>query len=372
MCAIAVMSATASLTMLVATHLWGGPFQGHERALGAAALAWLAIAAVEAHAGRLGQGRAVLVTLASTAVVVGLGLAIPLLWWRLLVVAVLPVVPLLGVLVLHRGRLLALVGVACAGNTLVTLQFGLDGAALVVVVGVELLLVVVPTTVIAVMKSRLESLRALAEHSARTDVLTGLLNRHGMGRELPRAVAAAAASGGHLGVLVLDLDRFKSINDTFGHSAGDRVLAQVGAAVSARVRVEDVVVRWGGEELAVVAAVPDREGLRALAERLRRTVADLDVPGVPGVTVSIGGASVGPDRVDRVDGIEVESWDLVTQLLDQADAALYEAKRGGRDRVVLVGDTSGRDGADVSGGGPGRSRSAPLDGRRGAAVPRRR
>ena len=125
---------------------------------------------------------------------------------------------------------------------------------------------------------------------------------------------------------MLDLDRFKRVNDTLGHEAGDDVLIEAVARVTGAVRAGDAVARWGGEEFAVLLCdVPDDDALRQVAEGVRRAIADrpfLTPAGPLAVTVSVGAV-----RAGRVDG---------RGLVEAADRALYAAKRRGRDRVVPV------------------------------------
>jgi diguanylate cyclase (GGDEF)-like protein len=124
---------------------------------------------------------------------------------------------------------------------------------------------------------------------------------------------------------MLDIDKFKNINDTYGHGVGDEVIRAVATRVRASIRHSDVLGRYGGEEFAVV--LPDHEGQAAdLAERMRRAVADEPIPtqaGPIGVTISVGLAHLDPADA------------ALDQLLARADHALYGAKEGGRNRVVV-------------------------------------
>jgi len=141
---------------------------------------------------------------------------------------------------------------------------------------------------------------------------------------------ARARSTG-LGVLVIDVDRFKAINDTHGHPVGDLVLAAVADGIRGEIRTEDIAGRWGGEEF--VIALPDIVGdepLLAVADRIRRRISELRVPGVTvPVTVSIGAVRYPAPGLDSVD-----------DLVRAADAALYRAKSAGRDQVRLAEDPS--------------------------------
>ncbi len=161
---------------------------------------------------------------------------------------------------------------------------------------------------------------------ARKDPLTGLPNRRALEEELPRAFARAMRAGASLSVVVLDVDRFKEVNDTHGHAAGDAVLAAVAARAAAALRGSDVIARLGGEEFAVLLPGTDLARAAEAAERIRAAVAA--EPIVLGgalaldVTVSLGCAALRPEEDDG------------RALLARADARLYEAKRAGRNRVV--------------------------------------
>jgi diguanylate cyclase (GGDEF)-like protein len=169
--------------------------------------------------------------------------------------------------------------------------------------------------------SNLRSLR-LAEQRAATDALTGLANKLAFRDALLRHTARALADGTPLSLLVLDLDHFKSVNDTFGHGVGDAALAAVGQALAALVRPTDDAARYGGEEFCILLPETTREGAVGLAERVRHAIAELRVPGLDRtMTVSIGVATVPFDAEDA------------DALLRVADRALYTAKALGRNRV---------------------------------------
>jgi diguanylate cyclase (GGDEF)-like protein len=129
-----------------------------------------------------------------------------------------------------------------------------------------------------------------------------------------------------VGVLMVDIDRFKALNDTFGHGVGDHVLREVATAIAGAVRDGDVPARFGGEEFAVLLRNPSPQVAVDIGERVRRAVGALDLRrmGVPGVSVSVGVAVA--DEPD----VPLEA------VIDDADRALYRAKRGGRDRVVAA------------------------------------
>ena len=154
---------------------------------------------------------------------------------------------------------------------------------------------------------------------ASTDGLTNLANRRTFEETLRREVGRSARTRQPVTLLMVDIDHFKVLNDTFGHPEGDRVLRNVAAALSRECREFDVVARYGGEEFAVVAPACGADDARVLAERVRRAVAELDDG--PSVTASVGVA------------IFPEGADDEASLLRAADRALYRAKRAGRDRV---------------------------------------
>jgi len=166
-------------------------------------------------------------------------------------------------------------------------------------------------------------LHAIARHDAVTDPLTGLANRRRFMEELGLELSRVHRYGRELSVILLDLDDFKSINDCLGHAVGDDVLCAVAGVLLSGVRDLDVSARLGGEEFAVLLPETNLEGASALAERLRRQVAELGLPvpvGHPPVTASFGVASSPP-------ALSAET------LLEVADAALYQAKRDGKNRV---------------------------------------
>jgi two-component system cell cycle response regulator len=156
-----------------------------------------------------------------------------------------------------------------------------------------------------------------------TDSLTGVGNRRLLDQALAREVGRSGRMAASLGLLMADLDHFKRVNDTYGHDAGDKVLAAFGDLLRRQMRAIDVIARFGGEEFVMLLPDTDRDGATDAAERIRAElkalrVAPLAVP----VTVSIGVVILAP-------GEQGES------LLRRADKALYEAKAAGRDRVVV-------------------------------------
>jgi diguanylate cyclase (GGDEF)-like protein len=165
---------------------------------------------------------------------------------------------------------------------------------------------------------------AVAERRAGSDHLTGLPNKRAAEDRITHMVADAARTGATLGMLVFDLDHFKRVNDTFGHPKGDEVLAAVGAVTADHIRGADFAARFGGEEFLVLLPGSSREQARVAAEKLRRAIAELKVPGINRpITASFGVAALPGDADGR------------DELVRTADRALYAAKRGGRNRVEV-------------------------------------
>jgi diguanylate cyclase (GGDEF)-like protein len=165
---------------------------------------------------------------------------------------------------------------------------------------------------------------------ATTDALTQVHNRRHALELARRELVRQQRTGRHLALLVLDLDHFKSVNDTHGHAAGDSVLASVSAAAREALRAMDIFGRLGGEEFVVVLPETDETQAIASAERLRARIAALNTPiGETSIriTVSVGIA------VDGALGRDPDA--ALTELLRRADAALYAAKSAGRDRCVV-------------------------------------
>jgi diguanylate cyclase (GGDEF)-like protein len=163
---------------------------------------------------------------------------------------------------------------------------------------------------------------ALAELRAATDALTGLPNRRAIDDHLKRLLAGAGRSLTPMSTILLDLDHFKQINDTFGHERGDEVLAALGALMRSELRGSDFAGRSGGEEFIVMLPDTDRAGAMRVAEHLRQALHSMNVPGLSREITASFGVATYPD-----DALEGET------LMRLADRALYAAKQGGRDRV---------------------------------------
>ena len=177
--------------------------------------------------------------------------------------------------------------------------------------------------------------RARLLRSGFTDVLTGWHNRRYMQVRLSEELARARRDASRLVCLMLDVDHFKSVNDNWGHAAGDAVLQELAQRIDSQVRVSDVAARYGGEEFVVLLPDTDNESGVRLAERIRKTISasPYDLPGgeKASITASIGiaGASPGPDDEDLKT--------VGDSLIARADVALYRAKSLGRDQVAVDG-----------------------------------
>ena len=166
---------------------------------------------------------------------------------------------------------------------------------------------------------------AIAEVRAATDALTGLPNNRSVRDTARRMVAEATRGARPLSALLLDLDHFKNINDTYGHGPGDEVLAAVGEALRSTVRESDFAGRYGGEEFLILLPDTDLASGLAVAEKLRASVATIEVSGVDRpITASVGVAT-----------LPAHGHDTPT-LLRSADRALYSAKAAGRNRVETL------------------------------------
>lgn len=157
-----------------------------------------------------------------------------------------------------------------------------------------------------------------------TDSLTGIGNRRHLTAVLDHELASARRSGLPLSVLLIDVDRFKQVNDTFGHQTGDAVLAQVAGIIVRNIRGTDAAGRWGGEEFIVACPGTTAQAGAAVAEKLRAAIAAHTFPTVGTITCSIGIA-------------EWAEGETAGLLLARADAALYVAKGGGRNRTSVAG-----------------------------------
>lgn len=220
-------------------------------------------------------------------------------------------------------RVAAITNVVLIGGAALVLSSSVGGASLASALITWILLSVFAFA----FSVRTQRYNVQLETMASMDTLTRVPNR----RMMEEALVAAMADkrSGNKGLLILDVDKFKQVNDTFGHSAGDAVLADLAAILRFELRQGDAVFRFGGEEFVMLLPAPTQEALEQAADRLRRAVySSLRGPGGR-VTVSIGGAVRGNER-------DWQDW------FSRADQALYEAKRAGGNVVHVLGpmDTS--------------------------------
>ncbi|MCO7219858.1 diguanylate cyclase [Klenkia sp. PcliD-1-E] len=219
---------------------------------------------------------------------------------------------------------LAVVPVACW----LALQASFEAtAALAVQVVVQSVILDVTTLGVVWLRRQVQRLVADTERLSSTDPLTGLANRRSLVAGGDRLWRQAQRDGASVAACVLDLDRFKELNDEHGHAAGDAVLQAVATQLAGTVRPADVLARTGGEEMVVLGLVRGSADARQLGERLRAAVqrAGDRHP----VTASVGVAVAGPHPDD-------DPQDAVRKLIDRADLAMYTAKQTGRDRVELA------------------------------------
>ncbi|MCW2990532.1 MAG: diguanylate cyclase [Solirubrobacterales bacterium] len=176
-----------------------------------------------------------------------------------------------------------------------------------------------------VLQEELRSRAIALERLAFTDALSGIPNRRFLDRQLEALVSSARRHERPLAVALVDIDRFKPVNDTHGHAIGDKVIAEVARRLGERLRTEDHLGRFGGEEFLVLLPETDAEAVAAVAESLRAEVCSRPIDTDDGpldVTVSVGWA-VWDDEPGHA-------------LVARADAALYEAKESGRNRVAAA------------------------------------
>jgi diguanylate cyclase len=167
-----------------------------------------------------------------------------------------------------------------------------------------------------------------AQKEAETDPLTGLLNRKGFKNAMRRALNEAAESHDSICLLMLDIDHFKGVNDTYGHAFGDAVLKAVASTLQKSVKGQDTVSRFGGEEFAIILPNTPRKGAQQVAENIRQTIERGKIQrsgnneAVGNITISIGVA-------------EFRQQESIEDLINRADTALYAAKNSGRNRVTV-------------------------------------
>ncbi len=212
-------------------------------------------------------------------------------------------------------------GIVIAIGLLLAIAFGVDAQA---VINDPPLIVAPATLIIAVAMFSVALMQSDVEHRSRAvvDELTGMLNRAALAGRVEELEQQARITGLSVGVVVADIDHFKAINDTHGHTTGDAVLQDVAYLMRKQLRAFDLAYRLGGEEFLVLLPGSDREQAGMVAELLRQSIEAEPLGGGIDVTISCGVAAS-----------ELGSQFVYEAVFGQADAALYEAKRSGRNRV---------------------------------------
>lgn len=215
-------------------------------------------------------------------------------------------------------------------NELEALTIALGTVAAILLVNVPAALAII--VVVSVIGNRIAEIRQL-QVDVRTDPKTGLLNIRGWREGAERALSRVERANGSAAVLMVDLDHFKSINDTWGHPAGDDMLEYVAHALRGATRPSDIIGRFGGEEFVVFLPEASADEAKLAGERIRRMISELHVP----TTDKRGGPVAITNRTTSI-GVAVypDHAKALGDLLQSADAAVYEAKENGRDQVRIA------------------------------------
>ncbi|OLF17483.1 GGDEF domain-containing protein [Actinophytocola xanthii] len=212
-------------------------------------------------------------------------------------------------------------------NELEALTIALGTVAAILLVNMPAALAII--VVVSIIGNRIAEVRQL-QVDVRTDPKTGLLNMRGWREGAERALARVERANSSAAVLMVDLDHFKSINDTWGHPAGDDMLEYVAHALRGATRPSDILGRFGGEEFVVLLPDADADEAKLAGERIRRMISELHVP----TTDKRGGPVAITNRTTSI-GVAIypDHAKGLGELLQHADAAVYEAKENGRDQV---------------------------------------
>ncbi|MCG8619153.1 MAG: transporter substrate-binding domain-containing protein [Desulfobacterales bacterium] len=175
---------------------------------------------------------------------------------------------------------------------------------------------------LSVMRDQLEEKNIALEELSVTDKLTGIYNRMKLDSAVTEEIGRYERYKHPFGIILLDIDHFKSVNDTYGHQVGDKVLQEIARLLTTYTRKSDLVGRWGGEEFLIICPEIDNEKLTSLSEKLRRIIATHSFPIVSSQTASFGVASY-------------KESESANTLIHRADQALYHAKNSGRNKVCL-------------------------------------
>lgn len=245
-----------------------------------------------------------------------------------LVLSIVAVIPAIGAITASTRLTLSHLGVALLCAAVVLGLTASSTAAFLIGFGATAGVIVVPVFLVMTLRRSMEAVLDQQTRLCGIDPLTGLLNRRGFLIRSSQLLSAARSSTGRIGVLLVDVDHFKRINDQFGHLAGDGVLLAAAAAIREHAPVGAEVCRYGGEEFLLFHVVRDETELRHIADRLRSAVA-----ATAPVTVSVGGVCAPILSARASDALPTD--DVIGVLLGNADDCVYRAKEMGRDTTVL-------------------------------------
>lgn len=172
-------------------------------------------------------------------------------------------------------------------------------------------------------RANIEELVSELQHVSITDRLTGLYNRHHLDQVLHEEKARAIRYKSSFGAIILDVDHFKSVNDTHGHGIGDTVLIQFAALLLENCRANDTVGRWGGEEFLIICPEATADSLERICEKLRKIIETCPIEPIGSITASFGASMY-------------NKGDDIKSLIGRADRALYDAKKAGRNRTIII------------------------------------
>ncbi|WAC56765.1 sensor domain-containing diguanylate cyclase [Gordonia sp. SL306] len=244
------------------------------------------------------------------------------------VLALVAAIPTIAAISPSIPLMLSLSSLAAVGAVVVLAVIAATPAAFVISVGAILGSITVPLFLVIALRRSLEATLERQTQLSGIDPLTGLLNRRGFLSRVAPLLSAAHVSTGWVGILLMDIDHFKRVNDVYGHLAGDGVLLTTAAAIREVAPPGSVVCRFGGEEFLVFCVARDEAELRIAAERFRLAVSE-----AAPVTVSVGGVCAPLIASSRSRGASTD--EVVSQMLDRADHCVYQAKTQGRDRTII-------------------------------------
>jgi diguanylate cyclase (GGDEF)-like protein len=207
-----------------------------------------------------------------------------------------------------------------SGNGIKAVHFQITASRFVFDDTPYVLLVIEDVTEFKRSEEKLRQLNELLENQASTDTLTGISNRLKFDDTLETEIKRSQRFGTPLSLIMFDVDRFKSINDTYGHHAGDDVLKAVSKLVAGSIRRYDLFARWGGEEFIIMTPNSDRDHAVVLAEKLRALIESRQFPAAGNLTCSFGVT-------------ELVHGESMVRFMQRVDSALYRAKEQGRNRV---------------------------------------